>query len=143
MLVRLTPDSTVPYWAASLAIIGADAGMAMLAVPITLADDDVPIGNAFMVFSQQLGGALSNSWGQTSALLTLLGFVPKRLPDVSVQAVVSRCGSYCFCFTRVVRRRFDNIPGYLGYGNFENNGAGCSCCGRVSAFHTGYRVVEY
>lgn len=97
MLTQLQQDSSTLYWAASLVVTGLGAGMAMqlpyVAVPLVLADEDIPTGNAILVFFQQLGGALSISLGQTIVLLTLLDLVPKRLPDVSVQAVISAKGA--------------------------------------------------
>lgn len=92
MLTQLHPTSNTVYWAASLVVTGLGSGMAMqlpyTAIPLVLADEDIPVGNAIAVFFYQMGGAISISLGQTITLSTLIELVPERLPDVPVQSVV-------------------------------------------------------
>lgn len=91
MLTQISLTTSTVYWAGALVVTGIGSGMAMQmpysAISVVLTDDDVPVGNAIALFLNQLGGALAISLGQTITLTTLVGLVPQRLPDLSVQLV--------------------------------------------------------
>lgn len=91
MLTQLSPESSTPYWAGALVVTGLGSGMAQQmpysAISVVLADDDIPVGNAIVVFLTQMGGALAVSLGQTITLTTLVTLVPRRLPGLSAQLV--------------------------------------------------------
>ncbi|OTA91517.1 hypothetical protein M434DRAFT_342951 [Hypoxylon sp. CO27-5] len=93
MLTQLKSDSNTIYWAASLVVAGLGSGLAMqlpyTAVAVVLADEDIPVGNAIAVLFYQLGGAIAISLGQTILLSTILDLVPKRLPNIPAELVMS------------------------------------------------------
>lgn len=91
ILTQLSPESSTTYWAGALVVTGLGSGMAQQmpysAISVVLADDDIPIGNAIVLFLTQMGGALAVSLGQTLILTTLVALVPRRLPGLSVQLI--------------------------------------------------------
>lgn len=91
MLTQLSAETSTVYWAVSLVVIGLGSGLASqipyTAISVVLKDDDIPIGNAIVLFLNQMGGALAVSLGQTIILTTLGALVPQRLPDLSLQLV--------------------------------------------------------
>ncbi|KAF2688991.1 MFS general substrate transporter [Lentithecium fluviatile CBS 122367] len=93
MLTHLSPTTTTAMWAASLVITGVGMGTAMqlpyTAIQITLSEEDVPIGNAIAVFSNQLGGAIGVAMGQTIVLNTLVTEVPKAIPSLTGRLVMA------------------------------------------------------
>lgn len=68
LLHTLTPNSTAVQWICYQIITGAGFGMGFqipyTAVQVVLSEDDVPSGNALVVFSQAMGGALAISIAQ-------------------------------------------------------------------------------
>ncbi|KAF2122170.1 major facilitator superfamily domain-containing protein [Lophiotrema nucula] len=93
LLVRLTPTSNTITWAAPLVVQGLGMGMALqlpyTAVQVVLKEDDVPIGNAILVFAWQLGGAIAIAISQTILLNTLVDRVAQALPGLTGQAVIA------------------------------------------------------
>ncbi|KAH8651556.1 efflux pump antibiotic resistance protein [Tricladium varicosporioides] len=92
LLTMLNVDTATVHWAAFMVICGAGTGMAInlpyTAVQVVLRPDDVPIGNAIVQFSLQLGAAVSLSISQTIFLNKLIAVVPRKTLEVSPLAVV-------------------------------------------------------
>lgn len=57
-------------------------------IPLVLADDDVPVGDAIAVFFFQLGGVICISLGQTLTISIIVELVPRYLPDIYLQTVI-------------------------------------------------------
>ncbi|KAI0968465.1 MFS general substrate transporter [Xylaria arbuscula] len=93
LLTQIHPNSTTPYWAASLVVSGLGSGMAMqlpyTAIALVLPDHDIPVGNAIAVLSYQLGGAVFITVGQNIIITTVLNLVQQRLPGISAEMVLS------------------------------------------------------
>ncbi|KAE8327604.1 major facilitator superfamily domain-containing protein [Aspergillus sergii] len=93
MLTRLKVESSTVYWAAALVVHGLGMGLAMqlpyTAVNVVLHEDDVPTGNAIAVFVWQLGGALAIAISQTISLNNILREVPRQIPELSPERVMS------------------------------------------------------
>ncbi|KAF2440272.1 MFS general substrate transporter [Karstenula rhodostoma CBS 690.94] len=93
LLTKLQPHTPTANWAAYMVVASIGQGTAMqlpyTAVGVVLSADDIPIGNAISVFVWQLGGAIAIAVGQTITLTTIITEVPKRIPEVSPQAVIA------------------------------------------------------
>ncbi|PYH98111.1 permease of the major facilitator superfamily [Aspergillus ellipticus CBS 707.79] len=93
LLTKMHIGSSTVFWAAGLAVHGIGMGTAMqlpyTAVNVVLHDDDIPTGNAIAVFVWQLGGALAIAIGQAIALNNILHEVPREIPQLSPERVMS------------------------------------------------------
>lgn len=89
LLHTLNPNSTVAQWVCYQIITGIGFGMGFqvpyTAVQVVLSEEDVPSGNALVVFFQALGGALAISIAQNVLSSTL----SKKLSSAGLRVNVS------------------------------------------------------
>ena len=92
LIQTLKPHSTEAQWFGYEVLTGIGFGTAFQipysAVQVVLSPDDLPIGNALIVFSQALGGALAVSIGQNVLSNTLLQQL-RHIPQIDAAAVVA------------------------------------------------------
>ena len=93
LVSTLQPHSTEPQWFGYEVVTGIGFGTAFqipyTAVQVVLSAEDLPIGNALVVFFQALGGALAVSIGQNVLSNTLLQQLKRHLPQIDAKAVVA------------------------------------------------------
>ena len=93
LISTLRPQSTEPQWFGYEVLTGIGFGMSFQipysAVQVVLSPEDLPIGNALIVFFQALGGALAVGIGQNVLSNTLLQQLKQKLPQLDASAVVA------------------------------------------------------
>ncbi|KAL2815031.1 efflux pump antibiotic resistance protein [Aspergillus cavernicola] len=92
-LTRLQVGTSTVLWATYLVIAGLGHGMGLqmpfTAVQVVLRDDDIPIGNATIVFFSQLGAAVAIAIGQSIFETSLARQVLKSDLPVSPETVIT------------------------------------------------------
>ncbi|KAL8921809.1 MAG: hypothetical protein Q9208_005566 [Pyrenodesmia sp. 3 TL-2023] len=88
----ISVDTPTVQWAAYLVISGFGIGLGVqlpyTALQVILDQDDLSVGNAMVVFFQQLGGAIAIPIGNTLLVNGLLEQIPRRTDSVSAQQVI-------------------------------------------------------
>jgi hypothetical protein len=93
LFTLLKPNSGPGLWVTFQLISGFSRGLTVqqpiTALQASLPKSDYPVGNAFLMFSQILGGAIFLSLAQTIFNSQIVTALLKYAPEVDVQAVLS------------------------------------------------------